>query len=69
MTQPTEAQSKLVDKSGNFQLANRGNAIADVTGTAGGSYDADVINLINLELKVKLNQILARMRAHGLVAD
>ena len=68
MTQPTEAQSKLIDKSGNFQLANRGAAIADEAGTADSSYGTNEVTMIN-DLKVKLNQILARIRAHGLIAD
>ena len=68
MTQPTEAQSKLVDKSGNFQLANRGNAVADESGTADLSYGQNEVDMIN-SLKTKLNQVLARIRAHGLIAD
>ena len=68
MTQPTEAQSKWVDKNGNFQIANRGAAIADEAGTADLTYDQNEVDMIN-NLKVKLNQILARIRAHGLIAD
>ena len=68
MTQPSEEQSKLIDKSGNFQLANRGAAIADETGTADLTYGQNEVDMIN-SIKVKLNQILARKRAHGLIAD
>ena len=68
MTQPTEAQSKLIDKSGNFQIANRSAAIADETGTADLTYTQNEVDMIN-NLKVKLNQILARMRGHGLLED
>ena len=68
MTQPTEAQSKLVDKSGNFQLANRGSAVADETGTADLTYSQNERDMLN-SIKVQLNTVLARMRAHGLIAD
>ena len=34
MAQPSEAQSKLIDKNGNFQLGNRGNSITAPVSTA-----------------------------------
>ena len=68
MVQPNEEQSKLIDKSGNFQLANRGSAIADLTGTAGGTYGNNEQDQIN-NLRVALNTLLAKIRAHGLIED
>ncbi len=68
MTQPTEANSKFVDKLGNFQLGNRQSAITDVVATAGGVWSAGDIDAVN-ENKTAMNSLLAAMREHGLIAD
>ncbi len=68
MTQPTEAESKLIDKSGNFQIGDRESAVADVTGTAAGGYDSVEVDMIN-DTKTAINNALSKMRKHGLIAD
>lgn len=68
MTQPTEAESQRVDKLGNFQGNNRQAAIADVTGTADGTYSANEVTLIN-DQTTAINAILAVMRLKGDIAD
>ena len=68
MTQPTEAESKMVDKVGNFQVANRQPAIADgstshtmlTSNEANDAFDAQ---------GVILNSIIAALQAHGLIAE
>lgn len=45
----------------------RAAAVADVTGTAGGSYTATEEGMIN-DLKAAVNSLLAKLRTHGLIA-
>ena len=64
MTQPTEANSKMVDKSGNPQIGDRQAACTAVTEShsSGSAADLDL-------LAVTINQIVARLETHGLIAD
>ena len=62
MTQPTEANSKLIDKLDNFQIGDREAAVADITVT--GTYADD-----DTPIETAVNGILAAMRKHGLIAD
>jgi len=62
MTQPTEANSKLIDKLDNFQIGDRESAITNLTVTA--NYTTD-----DTPIETAINGILAAMRKHGLIAD
>ena len=62
MTQPTETESKMSDKLGNFQIGNRESAVADISVT--GNYTTD-----DTPIETAVNGILAALRKHGLIAD
>lgn len=62
MTQPTNAQGKLLDKSNNPQLQDQQAAVADITVT--GNYTTD-----DTPIETAINGILATLRLHGLIAD
>jgi hypothetical protein len=62
MTQPTNAQGKLLDKSNNPQLQDQQAAVADITVT--GNYATD-----DTPIETAINGILATLRLHGLIAD
>lgn len=80
MTQPAKGKSKLADTSGNPQIADRSDAIVDITdGTLGtasdalaeitGSYvEATIANSFATNA-AKINEILVVLRAQGLIAD
>jgi len=59
MTQPSEAESKLVDKSSKAQIGDQQTAITAPSG--GGTIDA--------EARTAINSIISALEAHGLVAD
>lgn len=70
MTQPTEAESHLIDKSDNplinDQQAAITNAPAGGSGATAGAYDTAA----NRDAMITaINNILAAMRKHGLIAD
>lgn len=62
MTQPTEANSKLIDKADNFQIGDQESAVADISVT--GTYATD-----DTPIETAVNGILAALRKHGLIAD
>lgn len=59
MAQPAAQSSKLADKDGNPQVADRQAAITAPTG--GATVDA--------ESRTAINAIITALEAHGLVAD
>ena len=61
-TQPTEAESKLVDKAGLPQIANQVAAITAISVT--GNYTTD-----DTPIETAINDIISALEAHGLVAD
>ncbi len=61
-TQPTEAESKLVDKSGLPQIADQVAAITAISVT--GNYTTD-----DTPIETAINDIISALEAHGLVAD
>ena len=64
MTQPTTTVSKMVDKFDNPQIGDRLAACTAVTEShsSGSAADLDL-------LAVTINQLVARLEAHGLIAD
>ena len=62
MTQPTEGEAKLIDKSDNYQVGEQQAAITNLTVTA--NYATD-----DTPIETAINSILAAMRKHGLIAD
>jgi hypothetical protein len=80
MTQPKKGVSKLADAGGKPQIGNRGSAIVDITdgslGTASdaiaeitASYVEATIANAHATHAAKINEILAALRLHGLIAD
>lgn len=84
MTQPTNAQGKVVDKSNNPQLQDRQAAIVSLTDNTGGTANDTLENLADAttwandhasvennfaDLAAKIEEILAVLRLHGLIAD
>lgn len=70
MTQPTEAESHLIDKTDNPLINDQQAAIADIpaggTGATAGAYDTAA----NRDTMIAaVNSILATLRKHGLIAD
>ena len=61
-TQPTEANSKLIDKTDSFQIAERQSAITAISVT--GNYTTD-----DTPIETAINDIISALEAHGLVAD
>jgi len=59
MAQPAKETSKLADKSGNPQIADRQSAI---TAPSGGA-------TVDAEARTAINSIITALEAHGLVAD
>lgn len=55
MTQPTEAASKLMDKTNHFQIGERGSSVTDPT---------DLATSITA-----IKALIDRMENHGLIAD
>ncbi len=77
MTQVTEADSKMVDKSGNFQIGNRSNSIAaavvahsmtDADASLGATTQAELEGMLDA-LSARINNIISVMENHGLAAD
>ena len=68
MTQPTETISKVIDKTGNFQIGDRLTLISDASTSHSGTSFAE-INTNADALGVQMNLLLARLRQHGLIAD
>ena len=62
----TEAESKMVDKAGIFQIGDSQSVVADVGGSAGATYTSNEQDMIN-DMRVQLNTTLARLRFHGLI--
>jgi hypothetical protein len=48
-------------------LTSQGAAVADVSGTADATYSGNEVTMIN-SLRDQLNALLARVRAHGIIA-
>jgi hypothetical protein len=81
MTQPVKSKSKLADGNQNGQIADRQAAIASVTdaldgatltGTALTTSATPTVDELETAVGVlggKVNEILAALRAHGLIAD
>ena len=70
MTQPTEADAKLIDKTQNPQIGEQQTAIANPpaggSGATAGAYDTAA----NRDLLIaKVTAILEALRSHGLIAD
>lgn len=62
MTQPTEAEALLIDKSDNYLLNDQQAAVADIS--VSGNYTTD-----DTPIETAVNGILAALRKHGLIAD
>ncbi len=80
MTQPSNAAAKLVDNNNNPQIADRQAPINDLVDSTGGTIDGTLsavsgsgadstINDNFAELNTKINIIIDRLEAHGLIAD
>lgn len=57
----------MLDNATTLIVEQQGAAVADVTGTAGGTYTATEQGVIN-ENKAQINALLASLRASGLIA-
>ena len=70
MTQPTEAESKFIDKLDNPMINDQQAAIADASaGGSGATAGAYASAALRDETIAAVNLILAAMRKHGLIAD
>lgn len=80
MTQPTAAIAKMVDKSNNPQIGDRQAAIVSITDNSGGvgtdeliaqeaGYVQATVAYNFATLNDKLEEVIAVLRLHGLIAD
>ena len=75
MTQPTSANSHMEDRDGNPMIDDQQSAIVTLTDSTGGAV-GNVVNDTTSSVKDdiaslagKINEILALLREHGLIAD
>ena len=71
MTQPSEVESKMVDKSGNPQIGDRQSAITAVTESVALNStfsDTEVEAAINVNA-VAINLLITRLEGAGIIAD
>ena len=80
MTQPTNAQGKVVDKSNNPQIADQQTAIVTLVDNTGGTAD-DTLQAISAtyvqaeirnnfaDIRDKIDEIIEVLEAHGLIGE
>ena len=75
MTQPTNAQGKLVDKSNNPQIQDRQAAIPELTDSTGGTVGTSLtttgpspIHHDIATLNAEIDKLREALRSHGLIA-